>query len=228
MIAFFIILVTALSTMTVRGDDETQEVTPITQQQEEETETATEISLRASEEDDLTHQCIELYPDDQDKEKTVTLQGLMPENAAAEVVDVTDQSTEENVLAAYDISISDGEKEYQPGEEHPISVEIADSRITEDSVFELWHIRDDGVREQITDFTVEEGKVCFDATGFSIYEIVSKEMTPPEETGWNRLEEGDIPGSAGSSWFRRIDHRTSGWVLFQEYSVQSRKWKNGH
>ena len=120
----------------------------------------------------LTRQSIELYPDETDTNKMVTLDGLMPEDASAEVVDVTDQSMEENVVAAYDITITDGETEYQPGEEKPISVEITDPRISEEASLSLWHILSDGSREEITDFTVEEGKISFDAAGFSVYEIV--------------------------------------------------------
>ena len=133
----------------------------------------TGTTVDSSEDTVLTHQSFELYPDETDKDKMVTLDGLMPEDASAEVVDVTDQSTRENVVAAYDITITDGETEYQPGEEHPITVEISDSRIEGDANISLWHIRDDGVREEITDFTVEDGKVSFDAVGFSVYEIVN-------------------------------------------------------
>ena len=96
----------------------------------------------------------------------------MPKEAAAEVVDVTEQSETENVIAAYDITIVDGEEEYQPGEENPINVEITDPRITDGTNLQIWHITDDGEREEITDFTVEDGKVCFDAVGFSVYQIV--------------------------------------------------------
>ena len=37
----------------------------------------------------------------------------------------------------------------------------------------LWHIKDDGTKEEITDFTVKDGKVSFYATGFSVYAIVN-------------------------------------------------------
>ena len=121
---------------------------------------------------ELEHQNIEICPDETDPEKTVVLDGLMPKEATAEVVDVTEQSETENVIAAYDITIVDGEEEYQPGEENPINVEITDPRITDGSNLQIWHITDDGEREEITDFTVEDGKVCFDAAGFSVYEIV--------------------------------------------------------
>ena len=124
-------------------------------------------SVPEQEGSDLTHQTIELYPDEESDEKTVTLEGFMPEDAEASAVDVSD---EHEGIAAYDITITDGRKEYQPGEDNPIRVEIVDPVITESIA--LWHIHDDGTREQIVDLLAEDGKVSFFATGFSVYEIV--------------------------------------------------------
>ena len=122
-------------------------------------------------EPDLTYQSMELYPNGEEAEQIVTLDGMMPEGAEAEVVDV---SAEHEGIVAYDITIKDGWKEYQPDEENPIKVEITDPVITESVT--LWHICDDGTREQIFDFDVEDGKISFFATGFSVYEIVSNEI----------------------------------------------------
>ena len=127
------------------------------------TEAATEVN-------DLTFQSLELYPNGEEAEQVVTLDGLMPEGAEATAVDVSD---EHDGIAAYDITITDGENDYQPGEENPILVEINDPVITEDIT--LWHILDDGTREQIFDLYVVEGSVRFYATGFSVYEIVPAE-----------------------------------------------------
>ncbi|WP_303838305.1 SpaA isopeptide-forming pilin-related protein [Ruminococcus flavefaciens] len=125
---------------------------------------------------DLEHKSIELYPDEQNEEKTVMLEGLMPEGAEAQAVDVSD---EHEGIAAYEITITAGESEYQPGEEHPILVEITDPVIADAEHIELWHILDDGTREQIYDFTLEDGTVSFYATGFSVYEIVVDENVKP-------------------------------------------------
>lgn len=86
----------------------------------------------------------------------------------------TDKYTSGKTIAAYDITIKDGRAEYQPDEERPICVEIKDERITAEDEIQLWHIKDDGTREQVTDFTLEEGKVSFSATGFSVYEIAAE------------------------------------------------------
>ncbi|MBP5361813.1 MAG: hypothetical protein J6Y71_02115, partial [Ruminococcus sp.] len=125
------------------------------------TEAVTEAATE--EVSDLTFQSLELYPNGEEAEQVVALDGLMPEGAEATAVDVSD---EHEGIAAYDITITDGENDYQPGEENPILVEITDPVITENIT--LWHILDDGTREQIFDFTAEEGKVSFYATGFSV------------------------------------------------------------
>ncbi|SDB58908.1 fibro-slime domain-containing protein [Ruminococcaceae bacterium FB2012] len=125
-----------------------------------------------AERQELSYQSIEVRPNEDDPERTVTLDGMMPEGASAEAVDLTE---ERGALAAYDITINGGEGEFQPEEDSPIRVEIADPFISGDADLELWHIRDDGEREQITDFTAEDGKITFMAAGFSIYEIVKAE-----------------------------------------------------
>ncbi|SEQ26977.1 fibro-slime domain-containing protein [Lachnospiraceae bacterium NE2001] len=93
------------------------------------------------------------------------------EDDAATKTDANEQS-EGRVVAAYDITIRDEEEEYQPSVENPIAVEIHNPDIMADSDIQLWHIKDDGSREKIMDFDVEDGKVSFCATGFSVYEIV--------------------------------------------------------
>ena len=151
------------------------------------------------------HLTLTVNPDETTDDQIVTLDGMMPKGSEAAVEDVTEQyadcfaAEEETVdrtcetetageitaeaepdgtrttLAAYDISISHSEGEYQPDEDKPISVEIMDSRIAADRNIELWHIRDDGTREQITEFTVEEGRIIFEAAGFSVYVVIDHE-----------------------------------------------------
>ena len=160
------------------------------------------------------HLTLTVNPDESNEDRQVTLDGMMPKEAEANVVDVTEQYTDcfaadaagnepaqetaaeqkdreqtdetgetseeesagtRTTLAAFEISISHSEGEYQPDEGKPISVEIVDSRISADRNIELWHIKDDGTREQITDFTVEEGRIAFEAAGFSVYVVIDHE-----------------------------------------------------
>lgn len=139
----------------------------------------------------LRQQSFELCPDEDEPDKIVTLDGLMPKNAAAEAVDVTEMIAEQDIVSspiyddssvvvAYDITISDGSGEFQPDISRPIYVEIYDPSITDSANTELWHISDDGQREQISGFDVEDGKVSFYAEGFSVYAIVKG----PDRAGW--------------------------------------------
>lgn len=169
-------------------------------------------------------QSFELHPDDA-ADLTITLDGMMPADAGADAVDVTGEYAEpylvsdqaqpaENgdamVLGAYDITITDGDGEYQPDESHPILVEIANPEISAATPTELWHIHDDGAREQITDFTLEDGRIRFYATGFSVYAIVTvpEPFTPSEMELASSLD--DLTSSRGSNGFLLYYTATNG------------------
>ena len=126
------------------------------------------ISSEQTECFDYSRQSFELYPNDDEPEQVITLEGSMPEGVEAEAVDV---SEEHDAIAAYDITLTDRGMEYQPDEEHPVFVEISAPAIAEEKNIEVWHIKDDGEREMITDFIFEDGRLSFYAAGFSVYEI---------------------------------------------------------
>ncbi|MCR5544104.1 MAG: fibro-slime domain-containing protein, partial [Eubacterium sp.] len=181
---------------------------------------AGETSGVASMTDAQMYKSLELHSSDEESDAVIRLDGIMPADAKAYAVDVTDGKAdkEENTLTevgnietasngdadfydntdysdvvltgeeegvstviAYDITILDGNDKFQPEEDSPIHVEIEDLRISESDSLQLWHIRDDGSREEVEDFTVTDGKIAFDAKGFSIYEIVEPESVPAEE-----------------------------------------------
>ena len=163
----------------------------------------------ADAQDDLKHMCISLSPDGAADDRSVTLEGLMPQNASAEAVNVSedyaafDARTAEMytaapedaaLLAAYDITISDGRSEYQPDASRPILVEIVHPDIIADRLPELWHITDDGHAEQITDFDITDGKISFYATGFSVYAIVE----PPAPFNPALTYAEDVPALYGT------------------------------
>lgn len=120
----------------------------------------------------------------------VKLDGMLPENATAEAVDVStafddpvavadnadnlDASDGQDctVLSAYDISIAHEEGDYQPDEEHPVTVSITGGDIDPGQTLEIWHILDDGTVEIIRDVNVEGNTISFEATGFSVYLVV--------------------------------------------------------
>ena len=134
------------------------------------------VSAAGDTSSELLETSFELTPNDADPDVTITLNGMMPKNAAAEATDVTDnmENPDEDsaVISAYDISINSGAGEFQPAEGHPIYVEISNPAIYDSGNISLIHIADDGTIENVEHFTVEDGKVSFYATGFSIYEIV--------------------------------------------------------
>lgn len=125
---------------------------------------------------ELLERSLELTPHKAEPDVTITLNGMMPKNVDAKATDVTDDMEEPEddsaVLAAYDISINDGGSEFQPAEGNPIFVEISDPALSDSGSISIVHIADDGTTETVKHFTVEDGKVSFYATGFSIYEIV--------------------------------------------------------
>ena len=113
------------------------------------------------------------------KADKVRLEGMMPEDAKATATDASKTkevkklaSEDETTLAAYDITIEADGAEYQPDAENPILVQISNKAIKEDKELTIWHIKDNGKKEQIKEFEVSEGKVIFEATGFSVYAIV--------------------------------------------------------
>ena len=124
------------------------------------------VKINATAEEYL-EQSFEIYPDEKSSEKYITLNGIMPENAFAEAVDVTEEysvmeelyasdgsAEETEVLAAYDISITGKKGEFQPEEGRPVFVEIVDPKICPSRFTRLLHIADDGTCEQIYDFLI--------------------------------------------------------------------------
>ena len=84
-------------------------------------------------------------------------------------------------MAAYDITLEADGKEYQPDEDHPLTVTITNNAI-DDAVaagknVQVWHIADDGTVEVIEDFTIADGSIMFRASGFSTYLLVTQSET---------------------------------------------------
>ncbi len=149
-------------------------------------------------------QSLEITRDENDEECNITLEGLLPKNATATAVDRTEERAEvyateqetadseekKTVLLAYDITIYDGETEYQPGEEKPVKVEITAPELVDYSSCKIVHIDDNGQKEEISEYDLDDGKISFFATGFSLYEIVVDENVVPNtntDIGWKKL-----------------------------------------
>ncbi len=113
----------------------------------------------------------------------VSLDGMMPKDVSAEAEDASENTTVQmldgELLAAYEINLSSEGTEYQPDAGHPVEVTINVAGVTATNAdnIELWHIRDDGTSEKMEGFTVENGKVSFVATSFSMYAVVETKLT---------------------------------------------------
>lgn len=113
-----------------------------------------------------------------DSDGDVKLNGLMPKNANANATEV--ETVTIDAILAYDITILDNGKEYQPGKERPVTVSISDDRLRSVESVEVIHIKDDGTVETICNAEVIDGKVSFVAEGFSVYELISGPETLPD------------------------------------------------
>jgi len=174
------------------GEETSTDTAAVTTALTSEIVTAAVETSQTEPEEVLTEQSISLYPNGEEAEQIITLNGLMPEGATAEAVDVSELH---EGVSAYDITISSGEQDYQPGEANPIHVEIIDPAISESVYIELWHIADDGTRERITEFSVTDNIISFEATAFSVYEIVTvPEPLPDGTTTAQTVEELDGQG----------------------------------
>ena len=135
--------------------------------------------------------------------RDVTVEGMMPENTEGTAQNVTqsyekpqtlmdgiDDATagevaagacELEALAAYDITLKADGGEYQPDEQHPLTVTIANDAVERALAIgksvRVWHITDAGAVEAIEDFICENGTVSFEAPGFSTYVIAAVEAS---------------------------------------------------
>ena len=92
--------------------------------------------------------------------------------------DASEPATQLTALAAYDITLEAGGVEYQPDEEHPLTVTIASDALSEALAegedVQLWHIPDDGKAERVEAFELVDGAAVFEASGFSTYLLVAQ------------------------------------------------------
>ncbi|MBR3234426.1 MAG: hypothetical protein IKG11_02315 [Atopobiaceae bacterium] len=133
----------------------------------------------------------------------VTIEGMMPEGTQGEAHDVTQNyedptallrkvdaeaatevatgTREVSTIAAYDITLEADGDEYQPDEEHPLTVTIAnetvDEAIAAGKQVQVWHVADDKTIDVIDDYRLEDGVISFEAPGFSDYILVAQAET---------------------------------------------------
>lgn len=130
---------------------------------------------KAPEEVVLTEQTLSVSTGD----ATVTLQGVMPENASVQAVPVQVSIEGQEVLAAYDITIYDAKGQvYQP-QEGAIKVDItnaavAEARASQEEV-SVYHMENAASAPQEVAAAPEGNGVTFQAESFSIYVVTTPE-----------------------------------------------------
>ena len=115
----------------------------------------------------------------------VTVYGMLPNNGVLNVADVRDayagfapvSGRNIAMLAAYDITITNEDGEFQPtGKTVKVTILNAEAAeaIQQGREVRLWHIDDDGTVMEIQGFGQgENGEIVFYANGFSVYIITS-------------------------------------------------------
>ena len=140
--------------------------------------TADEIVVETPTEEEiaLEQQAITVSPE-ADESVVVTLDGMMPVDA--EVLVQSGDSSPQETICAYDITIRDTEGNvFQPQDDAPIRVGITNSAIAaaDRTQLHLWHIDDSGIRTEIRHFRVDGDTIIFDADGFSLYEVTDNNV----------------------------------------------------
>ena len=116
----------------------------------------------------------------------VTVEGMMPTGTRGTATDVTKDYADASALVAYDITLTADGEEYQPDDEHPLTVRIAsdaaDKALANGEDVQLWHIANDGAAEAIDDYAYEDGAVTFEAPSFSTYLLAAPSDDEPDES----------------------------------------------
>lgn len=167
----------------------------------------------------------------------ITLSGNMPENAVVKAypaVLADDILSDENILAAYDVSIfdKDGNK-YEPDAENPISVSIVSDMITEEKAKDIsvYHMdNEEAEPEAVKVGTVKGDEVTFEAEKFSIYVVTGDGSATDNKVNINidsyiALEPGqsiEVKANDDSS-----ERETFSWTASPEEVVTLGSWTNG-
>ena len=116
-------------------------------------------------------------------DQDVEVSGRAPIGASATIVDVTEanRGTYNDLLAAYDVTIVDGNGEgFQPEAGSPMEVAVSNPVISElvgnGGQADVKHVLADGSLEAVeSEWDEQTGKLVFEADGFSVYIIIDHE-----------------------------------------------------
>ncbi|SFX84992.1 InlB B-repeat-containing protein [Ruminococcus sp. XPD3002] len=138
------------------------------------------VTARAAE-DMMQTVTAELYTDETYSEPLVsdteiTLTGVMPEEVSVKGYPVSCEIEDMETIAAYDITVFDGETVFQPSEKAiNVTFSLPELVETDSGDISVFHIDDEGNQTEITDVIADSEKVSFDAESFSVYTIAKHE-----------------------------------------------------
>ena len=106
----------------------------------------------------------------------ITLTGVMPEEVSVKGYPVSCEIEDMETIAAYDITVFDGETVFQPSEKAiNVTFSLPELVETDSEDISVFHIDDEGNQTEITDVIADSEKVSFDAESFSVYTIAKHE-----------------------------------------------------
>ena len=103
----------------------------------------------------------------------LSVYGHMPVTATVEAVPVTAQGPEgQPIVAAYDITITDCGREWQPEAGNPVMVSLSNEKFEDGKLVDVYHQGSDGL-EFVTTVSPKNGTITFPAHSFSVYIVTN-------------------------------------------------------
>lgn len=116
------------------------------------------------------------------------LEGMLPDQASADVQDVTDayanttdvvgadegDKYDYQTIAAYDVSFSVDGEEWTPGDDHAVSSVVSSDAITQGQDVQVWRVSGDGEKAQVGETQVQDGDVTFPVQDAGTYVVVDR------------------------------------------------------
>ena len=103
----------------------------------------------------------------------LSVYGRMPVTATVEAVPVTAQGPEgQSVVAAYDITITDCGREWQPEAGNPVMVSLSNEKFEDGKLVDVYHQGSDGP-EFVATVSPKNGTITFPAHSFSVYIVTN-------------------------------------------------------
>ncbi len=124
---------------------------------------------------------------------SLTVKGNMPQTAKVTATQV--QRTAPNgkqALGAYDITITNGKKVWQPASGQPVMVSISDPDFTDGELLDVYHEGANGL-EFVATVSPENGKITFPAKSFSVYIVTESGAGARLKVNFHQIDGSIVP-----------------------------------